>query len=124
MNRLAFVFAASLLFMAGVGGANAATFEGTYLRGSATGGFEFFRIDVATGQVLTVNGGAATITPIPDATALPAGDYHLYLASDPANAQNVVSWGLMRLDSKSGRVWSLLGGGATPFTWIEAIAPK
>jgi hypothetical protein len=124
MNRLAFVFAVSLLVVAGVGAANAAMFEGSYLRGSANGGFQFFRVDVATGQVFVIPTGANAMTPVVDATALPSGDYHLYLASDQPTAQNVVPWGLMRMDSKSGRVWSLLGGGPTPFSWVEAAAPK
>ena len=39
--------------------------------------FGFFRINVATGQVVTAWGGAQKYTIIADATPLPAGLYHL-----------------------------------------------
>ena len=115
--------AAAAVALGAPGPSRAANYEAVYVPGSPQVAFGFFRIDVTSGQVVDVFGASATYTPIPDSTSLPPGEYHLYLADQPATAAGAVSYSIVRLDGRSGRTWVLQGGGPTPFSWIEVGVP-
>jgi hypothetical protein len=103
----------------------AANFEVVYVPGTPQVSFTVFRIEVATGQVLSGAAGTPNYTAISDSPALPPGDYHLYLADIlPPIPAGAIDWGLIRMDGKTGRTWSLTGGGPAPFKWIEMVAPQ
>jgi hypothetical protein len=114
----------AVLASASPAAAGPAPYEAVYVPGSSQVGAAFFRVTVATGQVVAAWGAPANYTPIPEAAALPAGDYHLYLADQPATPDGKVWWAVARMDSRSGRFWILVGGGNQPFAWVEAAAPK
>ncbi len=103
--------------------ASAAPFEAVYVPGTPQQALEFFRINVPTGEVAFGVGAAAKYSPVADTAPLPQGDYHLYLATEPATAAGVVYWGIVRMDSRTGRTWTLTGGGAAPLAWIEMTGP-
>jgi hypothetical protein len=75
--------------------------------------FNMFRIDTATGSVVSSNGAA--YSQIPDPTPIPQGDYHLRYVE---GADGKSFW-LYRMDSQTGRTWSLNG-----FKWAELTEPK
>src|ERR1700722_45432 len=79
-----------------------------------------FRVNVATGQVVTAWGYVKTYTATVDTTPLPAGEYHLHLSE---SLDQKGDWYLYRIDSISGRIWVAVGGGNAPFTWNEIAAP-
>jgi hypothetical protein len=79
----------------------------------------FFRINVASGQVVYQSGTQFVVTP--DSAALPAGNYHLYRTE---SLDRKGAWYMDRMDSESGRTWSLSGGGSSPFVWTEITEPK
>jgi hypothetical protein len=78
-----------------------------------------FRINVASGQVVTSWGNSKTYALTTDPVALPEGDYHLRLSMV---LDQKGGWNLDRFDAKTGRLWSLSGGGSAPFTWNEITA--
>ncbi len=123
MKWLTTILAAAALTFAGAEAARAAgAFEVVTVppaTGDASSGL--FRINVATGQVVTVWGSTKTYSPTVDAAPLPAGDYHLYL-SETLDGKGV--WNMDRVDSQSGRIWSLSGGGGAPYVWTEITAPQ
>lgn len=80
-----------------------------------------FRINVATGQVVTAWGNPKNYTATVDPAPLPAGDYHLRAAE---TLDQKGTWYLVRFDAKSGRFWIASGGGNVPFTWSEITAPQ
>ncbi len=104
--------------------ASAADYEAVYVAGSAQTPFEFFRVATATGQVAFAAGAATAYTVVAEPSPLPPGDYHLYVASQPANAAGAVVWGLVRMDAKTGHTWTLTGGGPAALTWIDVAQPK
>jgi hypothetical protein len=79
-----------------------------------------FRINVASGQVVTAWGYVKTYTTTVESAPLPAGEYHLHLGE---SLDRKGSWYLYRVDSNSGRMWVAAGGGNAPFTWNEITAP-
>jgi hypothetical protein len=79
----------------------------------------FFRINVASGQVVSQSGLQFVVTT--DSAALPAGNYHLYRTE---SLDRKGAWDMDRMDSQSGRAWSLSGGGGSPFVWSEIAEPK
>lgn len=96
-------------------------FQTVVIPGSSSASVGVFRINVATGQVSFGWGSATSMTPIAD-LSLPAGQYRLVGWSQPAGSDGSVSWGMVRMDTVSGRVWTL--NGAVPYNWIEMVAPK
>jgi hypothetical protein len=83
-----------------------------------------FRIEIATGKVVQVWGaGTPNYGPTTDNAPLPAGDYHLYVASNP-QSDGTVPWSMARIDLNTGRTWTLTGGGNAPFVWVETLPPK
>ena len=103
--------------------AAAANYESTVITGTPVNSAGFFRINVATGQVASFWGGATQFAAVPDSPALPPGEYHLQQSVWVA-VDGKVAWSLYRWDAKSGRSWTLQGGGGQPFVWTEATAPK
>lgn len=98
----------------------AAKFEAIALPNSAKASAALFRIEVATGMVVSVWGNGSTqFFPSADKAPLPAGDYHLYSIVNP-QADGAVYWSLYRMESNSGRMWNLVGGGDQPYVWVEA----
>ena len=88
---------------------------------SADISFGIFRINVATGQVVSAWGNPKTYEVITEATALPAGQYHLKVSETLDQKGN---WYLIRFDSQSGRFWLATGGGTAPYVWKESVAPQ
>lgn len=105
------------LSAAGVGAAcpafAAPAYEMIAVAPPAGGDPTFFRIDVATGQVMSFVG--TQFAPTTDAAPLPQGDYHLHM-TEPADEK---SYWLERMDSQSGRTWFLING-----AWSEVMMPK
>src|SRR5580692_4321290 len=87
-------------------------YQTVVIPGSSSASVGVFRINVSTGQVSFGWGSATSMTPIAD-LALPAGQYRLVGWSQPAGADGSVSWGMVRMDAMSGRVWTL--NGAVPY---------
>jgi hypothetical protein len=120
------LFVVLLLFSSAVvGAANAAAkFEGVSIPGTSTINSGFFQINVATGEVSSVWGSTTTtFTVVKEAAPLPAGEYHLYVVSNPqADGNNY--WLLTRMDANTGHVWSLIGGGGAPYSWTAVLPPK
>jgi tetrahydromethanopterin S-methyltransferase subunit D len=97
----------------------AAKFEAVVLPSGAKASNALFRIEVATGTVVSLWGvGATQFVPSTTAAPLPAGEYHLY-KSENATPDGTVYWSLYRMEVNTGRVWNLTGGGDQPYTWIE-----
>ncbi len=96
----------------------AAKYEAVTIAGSPNVNAALFRIEVATGKVVQVWGGAAAYGPTTDSAPLPPGDYHLYVSSNP-QPDGTVPWSMSRIESNSGRTWSLTGGGSAPYVWVE-----
>jgi hypothetical protein len=124
MKQSSFLVALFLLSSAAVTAADAAKFEATTLQGTSKNNPALFQIDVATGKVWSAWGATGTtLIPVQDAAALPAGDYHLYVSSNPqADGTNI--WMVNRVDSNTGRIWVVTGGGTAPLAWVEVVQPK
>ncbi len=122
MKWLATTVAALLIVFAGADAAKAAGAYEVAIVPPATGDISpgVFRINVATGQVMTVWGTAKTFSTTVDSAPLPPGDYHLYVI-ESLDGKGV--WNMDRFDAQSGRTWSLSGGGDAPFTWTEVTTP-
>ncbi len=102
----------------------AAKFETATLPGSPKMNAAFFRIEVATGRVVTVWGAGSTpFLTTAEPAPLPMGEYHLHSSHD-VQADGTVFWELIRMEASSGRTWTLIGGGTAPFTWVEVAEPK
>ncbi len=97
-------------------------YEVVVIPGSPSVNAGYFRVTVASGQVVDGWGSATQLAAIPD-TPIPAGRYHLYGYSQPAAADGSVNWGLIRVDLNSGRMWVVTGGGNVPLTWQEMAQP-
>lgn len=126
MKGLAIGLAAASLVLGGVNAAEAdGPFELTVVQpATADSSPGIFRVDVATGQVVYVWGwgtSAATFAATADSAPLPPGDYHLRLVE---TLDSKGGWEIIRFDTKSGRTWSMSGGGGNPFVWTEATGPK
>ena len=122
MNRTCFV--AGLCLLANLGFAPsafaAAKFEAITLPNSSKVSAALFRIEVATGTVVSEWGNGSTqFFPSADKAPLPAGEYHLYSIVNP-QADGSVYWSIYRMEANSGRVWNLVGGGDQPYVWVEA----
>jgi len=78
-----------------------------------------FRINIATGQVVTA-WQSGNFSAIPEPTPLPAGNYHLYMT---VSWDGKGAWTLDRVESQTGRSWYLVGGGGSPFAWVEITGP-
>ena len=96
-------------------------YQTVVIPGSTSASVGVFRINVASGQVAFGLGSATTMTPIAD-LALPMGQYRLVGWSQPAGSDGSVSWGMVRMDAVSGRVWTL--NGAVPYNWVEMVGSK
>jgi hypothetical protein len=118
MKWLAMIIAGLSLVVAGADAAKAAdAFEFVTVPGAtAEASRGLFRINVASGQVVTAWGGAKTYVATIDPAPLPAGEYHLRIT---LTLDQKGGWNMERFDSKTGRTWSLNGGGNAPFTWSE-----
>jgi hypothetical protein len=100
----------------------AAKFEAVMVPNSPKSNPAFFRIEVATGKVVSLWGyGTTSFVPTVDTTALPPGEYHLYGINGP-QTDGTVYYSVDRMEVNSGRVWNLTGGGDVPFTWIEVTS--
>jgi len=126
MKGLAIGLAAASLVLGGVQAARAdGPFELTVVQpATADSSPGVFRVNVATGQVVAVWGWGTSATAFSatvDAAPLPPGDYHLHLVE---TLDNKGGWEVIRFDTKSGRTWSMSGGGGNPFIWTEATEPK
>jgi hypothetical protein len=124
MKWIAMILAGVLLVFAGAGSAKAADAYEIVLVPPSTSAASIglFRIAVATGQVVTAWGNSTTYSAIPDSNTLPAGEYHLHVG-ETLDRQG--GYSIYRIDVASGRVWFLVGGGGTPFSWTEiAAAPQ
>jgi len=118
------LFVLALFVLPFTGAAEAARFEAATLPGSPKMNPAFFRIEIATGRVVTVWGaGTASLMTTAEPAPLPAGEYHLY-ASNDIQPDGTVFWELVRMEAGSGRTWTLTGGGTAPFAWVEAAEPK
>jgi hypothetical protein len=111
MKRLTMIVMAVSLTLAASAAFAVASYEMVILPPPVGGAPQFYRIDVATGQVMSV-GTALVLTK--DAS-LPQGSYHLYQVASP----DAKSYWVYRMDSQSGRVWFLQNG-----VWTEVAAPK
>ena len=125
MRRSSLIVAFFLFSCAAVGTATAATkFEAVSIPGTSTTASGFFEINVATGEVSSVWGSTSTtLTAVKEAAPLPAGDYHLYIVPNPQTDGNDY-WMLNRMDANTGHVWSLIGGGSTPYSWTTVLPAK
>jgi hypothetical protein len=126
MRHLAMIVVASslVLAVAGIGATSAAfaapAYELVVVPATAVGNSPtFFRINVASGQVVYQSGLQFVVTT--DSASLPAGNYHLYRTESLDRKGN---WNLDRMDSESGRTWGLNGGGGSPYVWAEISEPK
>ncbi len=126
MRHLTMIVGASLLVFTGaeIGAASTAfaapAYEIAVVPAPVAGSSPvFFRINVASGQVVWQSGSQYVL--IVDSKPPPAGNYHLYRTE---SLDKKGSWNVDRVDSESGRTWSLSGGGATPFGWQEIAEPK
>jgi gamma-glutamylcyclotransferase (GGCT)/AIG2-like uncharacterized protein YtfP len=119
MKHLAMIFVASslVLAIAGVTSAPAAfaapSYQMVVVPPAVAGSPTYFRINVATGQVMYIGGTQFVLTM--DSAPLPQGDYHLYSAATPDGK----SYWMYRMDSQSGRTWFITSG-----TWTEVPPPK
>ncbi len=101
------------------------SYEGVVIPGSKSLVAGFFRINVSTGQTWqTWSNAPQQLTAIAESQTLPAGQYHLYAWSQPADADGNIAWGMMRFDFQSGRMWLLNGCGQNPCTWQEMTSPQ
>jgi hypothetical protein len=122
-TRALFILALFVLPFTGAAQA-AAKFEAVTLPGSPKMNPAFFRIEIATGRVVSVwSAGTTAFMAAADPAPLPSGEYHLY-ASNEIQPDGTVFWELVRMEAGSGRTWTLTGGGAAPFTWVEVAEPK
>ena len=115
----------SLLSAGTVSTASAAQkFEGVMLPSAAKSNAAFFRIEVATGKVVSVWGyGTGQFLATIDKAPLPAGEYHIFVISNP-QPDGSVYWALDRLEANRGRTWNLSGGGTDPMVWVDVAEPK
>jgi hypothetical protein len=118
MRNLKVMFCVISMFlwtiMLGAGPAFAGhAYEMTIVPATAAASFNLYRIDTATGSVVSSNGAA--YFQIPDPTPLPQGDYHLRYAQ---SVDGKTFW-LYRMDSQTGRTWSLNGS-----SWAALTEPK
>jgi len=124
MNRACIVFSLCLLACLDLASPAfaAAKFEAIALPNSAKSNAALFRIEVATGSVVSLWGnGSSQFFPSADKAPLPPGEYHLYSIVNP-QADGTVYWSIYRMEAGSGRVWNLVGGGDQPFSWVEATS--
>lgn len=126
MKHLAIAVVASslMLAVAGIGATSAAfaapAYELVVVPSAVAGNYPtFFRINVASGQVVYQSGNQFVVTT--DSATLPPGNYHLYRTE---SLDRKGGWSMDRMDSESGRAWSLNGGGNSPFVWTEIAEPK
>lgn len=80
------------------------------------------RINVSTGATVIAFGAPTQFIQIPD-LAIPTGQYHVSVWYQPQNSDGSLTWGAMRMDRISGRVWLLSGSGQT-WNWLEMTASK
>ena len=92
----------------------AALYDGVIVSAPAGDDQVVYEINVQTGEV--VKADASQLTKIPDSAPLPSGDYHFYLAEAP----DLKTFWLYRMDRSSGRVWFLSAG----TNWVESALPK
>jgi hypothetical protein len=126
MRHLAMIVMAPslVLAVAGIGATSAAfaapAYELVVVPSAAAGNLPtFFRINVASGQVVYQSGTQFVVTT--DSAALPAANYHMYRTE---SLDRKGGWSMDRMDSESGRTWALNGGGSSPFVWAEITEPK
>ncbi|HLH11205.1 MAG TPA: hypothetical protein VKV77_04905 [Methylovirgula sp.] len=124
MKLLILIAATISLIFAGMSAAAAGSYEFVVVP-PATGSMNpaIFRINVATGQVVSVWGWGAdakAYAPVVEPAPLPVGDYHMSLVEALDQKGN---WEIVRYETQSGRTWSLTGGGNAPFTWAETAPP-
>jgi hypothetical protein len=122
MKRMGIVIAAVMLFASAEAALAADAYEFVTVKPPTSDtSLGIFRINVATGQVVTAWGNPQNYTVIADTPALPAGQYHLRV---PETLDQKGNWYLIRFDSQSGRFWLAVGGGSAPYTWSEITAPS
>lgn len=98
----------------------AAKFEAIALPNSAKVNAALFRIDVATGAVVSVWGNGSTqFFSSAEKAPVPPGEYHLYSIVN-TQPDGGVFWSIYRMEANSGRMWNLVGGGDIPYVWVEA----
>lgn len=99
-----------------------AHYEAVAVEGTPSYASSFFRINIATGQTVSVGAGPQFVAVV-DSAPIPPGDYHL-VKTQSLTPDNKVFWTLTRIDLASGRTWLALGGGAAPLAWTEVAPPK
>ncbi len=118
MGNLKVIFSAAILFLSAMvlestPAFAAHAYEMTVIPATAALTFNVYRIDTATGSVVSSNGVGYVKTS--DPTPLPQGDYHLRYAQ----SFDGKSYWLYRMDSQTGRTWNLTGPG-----WAAMPEPK
>ena len=99
---------------------SAADYEAVSIQGSNSEPGGLLRVNLATGQTVVVYDNQATLTPVADTPAVPAGIYHIYAWSTVNPSNSNTTWNAERMDTVSGRIWRLMGdGNTTPFSWSE-----
>ncbi len=97
-------------------------YQSAIVPGTSTLTAGVIRVNVATGATVIAFGAPTQFIQIPD-LAIPAGSYHVTVWSQAQNNDGTLTWGAMRMDRNSGRVWLLSGSGQT-WNWLEMTAPK
>jgi hypothetical protein len=89
-------------------------FEMTIVPPTSALGYTVYRVDIATGVVTFIDSqGQYAKTADPD--PIPQGDYHLKFTQ----AADGKTYWIYRMDSQTGRTWSLVGT-----TWTATPEPK
>jgi hypothetical protein len=102
--------------------ATTATYQAAVVPGTTTLPTGVIRINTASGSTVIGFGAPVQLIQIPD-LAIPAGQYELRVWSQPQASDGGLTWGAMREDKVSGRVWLLSGSGQT-WNWLELTSPK
>jgi hypothetical protein len=100
----------------------AGTYQEAIVPGTSTITAGVIRVNVATGATVIAFGAPSQFAQIPD-LAIPAGQYHISVWSQPQNGDGTLNWGAVRFDKVSGRVWMLSGSNPT-YNWLEVTSPK
>ena len=99
-----------------------ANYQAAVVPGTTTLPTGVIRINTASGSTVIGFGAPVQLIQIPD-LAIPAGQYELKVWSQPQASDGGLTWGAMREDKVSGRVWLLSGSGQT-WNWLELTSPK
>ena len=91
------------------------------IAGSATWAQDAIRMNTTTGKT-DLSPGAAAFIPVTDAAPVPAGSYRLYSWTTFDSGATTREWDVYRLDTQTGRLWTLIYDGKTTASWSEIVA--